>query len=146
MRLPAGQDLGDAKVDELDVRPGWPAIGPRVLGDQDVAGLEVAMHHQPPVCVLHRAAHLLEQLEAAVDIETVAVAVLEQRHAFDQLHHQVRPTLRGDAAVERQFVVFEEALRRRHGRPCHLARHVAFQGIEVRSGGVLLVERRAQQP
>jgi len=52
------------------------------------------------VGVLHRLADLAEQLQAVAELQARLVAELGDRHALDQLHHEVRPAARGRPAVE----------------------------------------------
>ena len=58
------------------------------------------MHHQIAVRELHRAAHLLENLQPAAEGQALLVAVDIQRNALHVLHHEVRKTVVGGAAVE----------------------------------------------
>ncbi len=85
--------LGDPEVDDLR---GGPAVH---LGDQDVAGLQVAVDDPLLVGVLHRLADGDEQLQPGPDRKPMAVAVLGDRHPAHQLHHEERLAGRGGAAV-----------------------------------------------
>ncbi len=76
-----GGDMGDAEVEHL---------GLAGLIDQDVAGLEVAMNDALFVGVLHRVAHLGQQLEARRRVETATAGVLVQGHPADELHGEER--------------------------------------------------------
>ena len=68
--------------------------------DQDVRGLDVAVHHQVLVRVLHRGADLAEEVDPGVEPQAVPVAVLVDGRALDVLHDQVRPAVVGRAAVQ----------------------------------------------
>ena len=61
--------------------------------DEDVAGLQVAMHDQMSMGVLHAVADLAEQRQARPHVQLVLLAVVGERHAVHVFHHQV-----GDAA------------------------------------------------
>ena len=63
--LVAAEHLGNAEVEQLELA---------VLGHEHVRGLEVAMDDEAAVGVLHRAAHLLEQPQAALYVEVAGVA------------------------------------------------------------------------
>ena len=85
------QGACDAEVEQL---------GFAVAGDQDVVRLQVAMHDQVPVRLLHAGADLQEQSQARAQVEPVAFAVVDQRAAVDELHRQPRDAGLGAAAVE----------------------------------------------
>ncbi len=74
------EQLGDAEVEQLGF-----AVG----GDEDVAGLEVAMDDEVGVGVLYCGAHLAEDFEAASDGDPFFVAVFIERLAVDVLHDEV---------------------------------------------------------
>ncbi len=76
-----GGDVGNAEIEHL---------GLAGFIDQDVAGLEVAMDHTIVVGVLHRVAHLGQQLKARRRVETATAGVLVQWHAADELHGEER--------------------------------------------------------
>ena len=80
---PRAGGLGDAEVDHLGHRP---AV---VEGDQDVRRLQVAVDHALLVGVLHRLADRDEQRQPLARREPGPVAILGDRHALDQLHHEV---------------------------------------------------------
>ena len=63
-------------------------------------GLEVAMHDQVLMGVLHRLGHDLEESYPRRHVESVLVAVDVEAPPFDQLHGRERPSVLGDAAVE----------------------------------------------
>jgi OmpA-OmpF porin, OOP family len=46
------------------------------------------VHDQPPVCVLHRVAHLAEECEPRPQVQAQAVAVQVDRLALDVFHHE----------------------------------------------------------
>ena len=86
--------LGDAEVDDL-------GRGPAVdLGDQHVARLQVAVDDPLLVGVLHGLADRDEQLQPGPHREPLPVAVVGDRLALDQLHHEERLVGLGGAAVE----------------------------------------------
>ncbi len=70
------------------------------VGDQDVAGLDVAMHDQAAVRVAHRVAHGQEEAQARRDVEPRLVAVAIDRRALDVFHDEVWQAVGGRAAVE----------------------------------------------
>ena len=85
--------LGDPEIDDL-------GSGPSVhLGDHDVAGLQVAVDDPLLVGVLHGLADGDEQLQPGPDGKPMLVAVVGDRHAAHQLHHEERLAGRGRAAV-----------------------------------------------
>jgi hypothetical protein len=85
--------LCDPEVDDLRLR------FPVHLGDEDVRGLEVAVQDALEMRVLDGMAYALEELEAAARRDAVLVAVLRDRHAGHELHHEVRPARLGGAGV-----------------------------------------------
>ena len=82
---------GDSEVEEL---------GHSGLGHHDVAGLDVAVHHQALVGVLDGRAQGAKQPQARCDVELPLVAELDDRPAFDELHREVRQPVVGHAAVD----------------------------------------------
>lgn len=88
-----GKQPGDAEVEQLRL-----AVG----GDEYVARLEVAVHHQRLVRAPHRGCHLQQQLEAFVDGQPALVAPFGDRQPVDELHHQVWLAVVGYAAVEQR--------------------------------------------
>ena len=83
--------LGDAEVEQLD---------PAVAVDQQVRGLEVAVHHQVAMRVAHRIEHLQEQHHALAQAQAARVAPAIDGLALDAFHHEVRFAVAADAAVE----------------------------------------------
>ncbi|MEZ5459955.1 MAG: hypothetical protein R3E65_11820 [Steroidobacteraceae bacterium] len=79
------EHLGDAEVEQVGFALGI---------DQDVAGLEVAMHDEIAVRVVDGTTHFHHQLESRAGVERVPVAPGIDRCALDILQHQV-----GDAVV-----------------------------------------------
>ncbi len=71
-----------------------------VARHEHVAGLEVAVHDQVLVGVLHRPAHLDEQAQALGDRQAARVGVGRDRGAGDVVHHEVGPAVFGGASVE----------------------------------------------
>ena len=74
------EQLGDAEVQQLR-HPGG--------SDEDVAGLDVAVHDEALVRVLHGAADLPEEREAAVDRQAPVVAPLDERLPLHVLQDEV---------------------------------------------------------
>ena len=68
--------------------------------DQDVGGLEVPVDDPLLVRVLHRPADQDEQVEPSSGMERLAVAVVGDRDALDQLHDEVGAARVGGAGVE----------------------------------------------
>ncbi len=85
------QQLRDTEVQELHL-----AVG----GHEDVAGLEVAMHHQVLVGVMDRLADGAEEAQPLGDRQPALVAVPVDRGARHVLHGEVREAQLGDAGVE----------------------------------------------
>ena len=88
---PVLEQLGDAEVQQLH-----DAIG----ADQDVARLDVAMHHQVAVRMRHRGEHVVEQREAPVDVQPMQVAIAVDGFARDEVEHEVGLSARRHARVE----------------------------------------------
>ncbi len=72
-------------------------VGPAVDSVTRTFGLQVAVDDPLLVGVLHRLADGDEQLQPGRDRQPVAVAILGDRHALDQLHHEER--LAGSSVV-----------------------------------------------
>src|SRR4051794_16904927 len=85
------QDLGDTEVEQL---------GDSSAGHQDVAGLDIPMHHPVLVRVPDRVANLREQAETVSDAKLLFLTVKVNRLAPNVLHHEVRQSLVRRAAVE----------------------------------------------
>ena len=85
------QQFGDAEVEQLRRA---------IRGHQDIAGFDVAMHHQAPVRVFYGPAHRAEKLKALRDGAFAALAILVDARAIHILHHQIRQALRSRAAVQ----------------------------------------------
>ena len=85
------QEAGDAEVEQLD----------RAVGrDEDVAGLEVAVHDQVLVGVLDRRTDLAQELEPRAQRELVRGSVVGDRTPVDVLHDDVGLPVGRDAAIE----------------------------------------------
>ena len=89
--LALAQQAGNAEVEEFDG-----AVG----GDEDVAGLEVAVDDEVLVGVLDGGADLAQELEALGDAEALRGGVAGDGDAVHVLHHDVGLPRGGDAAVE----------------------------------------------
>ncbi|MGC1789546.1 MAG: hypothetical protein WA718_22645, partial [Terriglobales bacterium] len=85
------QQFGDAKVQES---------GYTSLRDQDIGRFEVAVNHLFFVRILHRGADLPKKPQAVIDRELVKIAILVNGRSFHILHHQIRRTIFGAAAIE----------------------------------------------
>jgi len=85
------QHLGDAEVEQFRSA---------VRADQDVRRFQIAVHDKILVRVLHRATDLQKQLQARAQAEVPLTRVLRDRNAVDIIHHQVRRTVGGNAAVD----------------------------------------------
>ncbi len=70
------------------------------IGDEDVRGLEVAVHEQILVRVHDRAEHLLHERETGGHAELEVVAVAIERPSRDVLHGEPWQSRVGDAAIE----------------------------------------------
>ena len=86
--------LGDSEVDHLRHRD------PVVQRHQDVRRFQVPMDHTFLVRVLHRVTHLSEQLEPLGRVEFGPITEVRDRHAPDQLHHEVRTSAGSRSAIE----------------------------------------------
>ncbi len=85
------QQLGDAEVKQLG----------RAIGrDQNVAGLQIPMHHQVLMSVGHGPADNPEQLQPLGGGKLARVAILVDGLPFDIVHDQVRRAILGGSAVE----------------------------------------------
>ncbi len=84
---PCAGGLGNAEIDHLGHRP---AV---VEGDQDVRRLEVAVDHALLVGVLHGLADRDEQRQPLAGRQPGPVAIVGDRHALDQLHHEIGAAL-----------------------------------------------------
>ena len=71
-----------------------------IARDEDVARLQVAVDDQALVRVLDGGADVGEKAQAGGDVQVPVGAVLRDRQPVHELHHQVRPAIAGDAAVE----------------------------------------------
>ncbi len=87
------ENLRHAEIEEL---------GNAFFGNEDVAGLDVAVDNQVSVRILHRAAHRGKQLEPARNGETVRVAIGVEVLAIDVLHHEVGQTFFGCSAIQQR--------------------------------------------
>ena len=85
------EQLGDAEVEQFHAA---------VVGDQDVAGLEIAVNDEPCVGVRDRFAHRQEQPQAFAQAEAQRIAVRAQVAAVDVFEREERLAVRAGAAVE----------------------------------------------
>src|SRR5260370_20529192 len=84
------KQFSDPEVQQLDLA---------IRRDQDVRWLEIPMHDQLAVCVLHGGEHLQHELQALSHNQTLAVAVLSERKPFDELERQERLPGGGETSV-----------------------------------------------
>jgi hypothetical protein len=139
------QGLGDAKVDDLRHRRAIDGC------DQHVARLQVAVNDSPLVRVVHAAADLDEQPQAAGQWHPASIAERHQRSAADELHREEWQPLRsGPGVVDLRDIRMAHArqrlpLEREAGD--HLRRvHAGAQNLQAPPGGarVRAVRRGAQ--
>ncbi len=121
--LPFVQQFRDAEVQEL---------GDAGRGDQDVGGLQIPMHDQVLMGVMHRGANDGEQLEPRRYVEPMGIAEGVDRNPIDVLHDQIGGAIRQGSAVQEVRDIgmielgedlplyFEARLNRAaHGAPMH---------------------------
>jgi hypothetical protein len=117
-RLVGLRQLDEAEVDDLDERlpPGAsrpsPLVGPL---HEEVGGLEIAVNHPLLVRVAQPAAHLLYEVEGAVDRQRAGLEQVREPRAVDVLHRQEgHPVVGGAEVVHHHHVrVVERRQRRR---------------------------------
>ena len=85
------QELGDAEIEELGAAGGV---------DEDVRRLEIPVHHQAPVGVVDRLAHLDHQAQPLLQREAAGGAPVGDRSAVDVLEDEVGLAALAAAAVE----------------------------------------------
>jgi hypothetical protein len=86
-----GEQLGDAEVEQFRR-----AVG----GDEDVRRLQVAVHDQVLVRVLHRIADRREQAQAGAQVQFPFTAVVGDRPSLDVFQDEVGNARRRQAAVD----------------------------------------------
>src|SRR6185437_6180344 len=84
-------EFGDAEVEEF---------GDAIGGDENVAGLEIAMDDQAAMGVRHGFADLAEEFAAGGDADFLAFAIRRDGGAFDVLHDEVGAAVGNSAAIE----------------------------------------------
>ncbi len=84
------EELGDAEVQQLHAAR-------RV--DEDVVGLQVAVHHEAPVGVRDRRQHLPEEREALGNRMRARHHVIGERQALDEFHREPRLPVGADPGV-----------------------------------------------
>ena len=85
------QQLRDAEIEQLR----------RAFGrDEDIRRLDVPVHHQIAMRILHRRADLNEQLEALANEQGAAVAIRVDGFAIDVFHHEIGRSVLEIAAVD----------------------------------------------
>ena len=75
-------------------------LGRAIGGDQNVAGLEVAMDHLMVVGVSYRLAYFFEKLEALRDRQLAVLAIAVNRLAVHVLHDEIWQAIFGGAAIQ----------------------------------------------
>src|SRR5262249_31671977 len=85
------EQFGDAEIQKLRHA---------VFADQNVAGLDVAVDDQILMRELNCGADLPEELQPFLNRKLAGFAVIAERLARDELHHEVRPPFGGRPAVE----------------------------------------------
>ena len=85
------QQLGDSEIEQL---------GNAVRGHEDVSRLDVAVHDQVLMRVLHRVAHVAEQTETVVDRQLLLLAPRGNLQAIDKFQDDIRRAVFGRAAIE----------------------------------------------
>ena len=86
----AFHQLGDAEVEQAHLA---------LCGDENVGGLEVAVHHQPRVGMRHRACDLQHQPQALRHRQRTAFAIGIDSFAFDVFERKVRAAMFIDTSV-----------------------------------------------
>ena len=73
------------------------------LADEHIRGFQIAVDHALLVGVLHGVRDLEEQVDARADAQRLAVGVVGDRLAIDELHREVRaPGVGGAGVVDRR--------------------------------------------
>ncbi len=85
------QTLGSEQLRDPEVEQ----LGSAIAGDEDVAGFDVAVHHEVAMRVLHGAAHLQEQFQPLAQEKSAIVAVGVHGLPVDVFHDEI-----GGAVVE----------------------------------------------
>ncbi len=85
------QQLGYAEIQQLRRA---------LVGDEDIGGFDVPVYYQVAMRVLHRGAHLYEQLEPFPNEQGAAVAIRVDGYSVDELHDQVRSAILEFTAVD----------------------------------------------
>ena len=71
-----------------------------IMRNQNIGGFDVAMNHQVLMRVMNGRANGAENLQAHIDGELVAVAIVSDGQAVDELHHEVGETVSGGTPVK----------------------------------------------
>ena len=88
------EHLGNAKIQQPDHA---------LLGNQNVAGLQITMDDQVLMGILHREADSTEQLQACGDRQSVSVAIFVDANALDVLHDQIGQAFFGAATIKELY-------------------------------------------
>jgi hypothetical protein len=87
------QQSGNAEVEQLHLT---------ILGHENVARLEVAVHHEIGMGVLHGGTHLEQQPEPRAHIECACIGEVGDGCTLHVLHHDVRLAVFGHTAVQQR--------------------------------------------
>jgi hypothetical protein len=112
--------LGDAEVEEFRF-----AVG----RDEDVRRLDVAVHDEIPVRVLHGVGDLDDERDALAHAEPARVAPAVDRLALDIFHREIRRVVVGDAAVVQRGDVRVRKARERFALAQEPALHVGIREL-----------------
>jgi hypothetical protein len=85
LRLVVRKQLCHSEIEQLDLA---------VVGDHDVGRLEVAVHDEVPMGMMHGPADFDEPLEPLFHAELVRRAVRSNGGALDVFHHEIGPAVR----------------------------------------------------
>ena len=113
-----GKRFGDAEIKQFRS-----AIG----GNNNIAGLDVAMRNEIAMRVRDRLCDLHEHRDTLIHIQPFAVTGAVDRFALDIFHDQIRPALRVTAAVQQPGDTF--VIQRRQDLPLLLEAAQEFIGV-----------------
>ena len=89
--FPVRQNLSDSEIEQFD---------DSIVGDKNIAWLQIPVHHQMLVGEMNRVDHASEDFKPLVDIQLPFVAPAVDRLPIDKLHHKEWPTLLGYAGIQ----------------------------------------------
>src|SRR5439155_13764274 len=94
---------GDAEISNERVALAAPVETP--TGEEDVLGLDVAMHHVVRVCIRQRATHFASYPKRLLKRELpLSIQAAAQRLSIEVRHHVVKEATRFAGVVQRQDV------------------------------------------